>query len=205
MDVVINLSARIFDQHVVSIKRMLQLKHEIGGYAILDTGTMKHIVKGLENDPTIPHLQIVPFFPRKPIVSWHTHYIHISNDVDGLPDGSPRCIPSNTDIDTYIQTSLKYKRSCISAVISKWGYFFIIVPDDLIEALNVEGNEEQKQRMESIHNRLKVINGIFFIENQEEACEHRIPIYIEEMKNVLTVDKQTYGFVCYMVYRYLDN
>jgi hypothetical protein len=185
---------------------MLQLDHEIGGYITLNNGKMIHIVKGLKGDPSIPHLQIVPLFPQHPIVSWHTHYDNISNDVDGLPDGSPRCIPSNTDIETYIQTALKYTRSCVSAVLSKWGYFFIIIPDELIRVLKADDNKQKQDKLrETIREEIKVINGKFFIDDQEKSCQERIPAYIEAMKNVLKIGDKTYGFVCYMAYRYLDN
>lgn len=203
MDVVINLAVHAFDQYLVSIKRMLALNYEIGGYLILHTGKMFHLVKGSKDTPYIPHMEILPFYSLKPIINWHTHYNHISDAVDGLPKNSPRLIPSNTDIKTYIETSLKYKRPCVSVVLSKWGYFFIVIPDALINYL-LESKDKDKI-INGIEQKIEEANGKYFIDEQDNMMEERVYNFIEAMKSVVENGNQVYGFHCRMFFRPLDN
>lgn len=192
----------LLDAHIEDLKHLLTLDHEVGGYIILSENVFELTVNGDKGYPTIQRMECFPFDPLVGKLDWHTHNNSISNHIDGLPSGSERVIASDTDILTLLQCSVAFGKQCVSVVISKRGYFFMIPSPDFVDYLCSKSKEELEKIYEKeIREELGVKNYDFFFKHRNKSLEIRMERFIDSMKQVY----KTYGIVCRMVFRNLSN
>lgn len=190
---------KILDDHRVTLKRILSNDYEVGGYVDVRNQKLYCTSKGNENQPTIDYSNLTPINAEYPLVDWHSHHNGIPSSVDGLPEGSPRMIPSDTDLITLIRFSTEYKQPCLGVTISKWGYFFVEITKPLLECLITEGLDTHLGVMEE---KIKIANREFFFDNASDGLEEQIKKYIESMRNLL---KKDCGLSCHEVFRNLES
>jgi hypothetical protein len=124
---------RIFDQERVVFDRYLQLPYEVGGYVYLAHRSADVSVHGELDYPGIDHLPVYPVHTYGGIVDWHTHHNSIPSSVDNLPPDAPRILPSDTDFMSLLRAAARKRKPCMSCVVSKWGYFYVLVTPAFLE------------------------------------------------------------------------
>lgn len=196
---IVEETIKILDNHRVSLERILNNDYEVGGYVDVRNQKLYCTSKGNENQPTIDYSNLTPIHAEYPLVDWHSHHNGIPSSVDGLPEGAPRMIPSDTDLITLIRFSTEYKQPCLAVTISKWGYFFVKISESLLDCLITDGLDTHLGMLEE---KIKVLNREFFFDNAEYELEERTKRYNESMKNLL---KKECGLYCHEVFRNLES
>jgi|688.fasta_scaffold299244_3 hypothetical protein len=204
MERVIDQCVAILDDHMDHIENLLQLNYEVGGTVKLHDKSFKVTLKGELDHPSIFNAEIHPFRSEDKIIDWHTHYNDIPN-IDQLPPGAPRAIPSDTDIISVIRGSVWHKHPCVSVVVSRWGYFFMTVPTRMIRCLGKHSHKEVEEICD--HKiREKIGKGAyqFFYDHAEEPLEDRVEKYIQCVEKIYNTSDKDYGLYCRMVFRDLS-
>ncbi len=148
---------------------MLTLNYELGGYISLKN----EFVITTRSHVDTPLINVQHYHPKVGKIDWHTHYRSIFPS-DGLPVDAPRLIPSDTDIMSLIRASFRHKASCLSVILSQWGYFFFFPTRKLFKLNNLE----------TLKKELEYVNHDFFIKHANRSLQRRVNTYIKALRRL---------------------